>query len=55
MAKASAQTTLPFLALLSLCVLAARRLNRFSGRGFRRPYGSHMGYPDNLCPTYPAC
>src|ERR1017187_3144035 len=39
----------PFLALLCLCVLAARRLSRFSGRGLRRPYASRMRYPDNLC------
>src|ERR1035441_9892338 len=39
----------PFLALLCLCVLAARRLSRFSGRGFRRPYASRKRYPDNLC------
>src|ERR1039458_1020293 len=45
----------PFLALLYLCVLAARRLSRFSGRGFRRPYASRVSYPDNLCPAYFAC
>ena len=38
-----------------LCVLAERRLSRFSGRGFRRPYASHMRYPDNLCEPYFVC
>ena len=45
----------PFLALLCLWVLTARRFSRFSGRAFRRPYASRKWYSDNLCPAYFAC
>ena len=42
-------------AVAAVRVLAARRLSRFSSRGFRRPYANRRQYPDNLRRLYFAC